>query len=88
MERSTPNRGSFKNSRDLPTVNRHRRSVPLSEFGATTGPSLHALKFCQGAPTSDRFQATNLKHSLARLGQQQSVAVSMQFRPLQGSECH
>lgn len=35
---------------------------------AATGPSRRALKFCQETPTSDSFQATLLKPSLARLG--------------------
>jgi hypothetical protein len=37
---------------------------------AMTGPSRCALKSCQGAPTSVRFKATNLKPSMARLGQE------------------
>jgi hypothetical protein len=40
---------------------------------ATTGPSRRALKSCQETPTSDSFQATSLKPSLARLGQKPTV---------------
>ena len=43
-------------------VRGHRQS-------ATTCPSRRVFKSCRGVPTSDRFQATNLKHSLARPGQ-------------------
>lgn len=53
---------------------------------AAIGPSRRALKSCQGATTSDRFQVTNLKPSLARLGHKQPVAAHSQIWPRRDPE--
>lgn len=49
---------------------------------AAISPSRRALESCQRATTSDRFQATNLKPSLARLGHQQSFKACAAYRSL------